>query len=169
MKINVSGAKAEVGTQQLFSLNISAEELAITDGQLNVLNDILVEGSVINNGRVLEVRGTINALIREVCNRCLEEFSLPLTVEFAENFQQTNGLEVDDGEDLTYFEGDYIDIADVVRENLLLAQPLKPLCSENCKGLCPHCGVNLNNTKCDCIRENLDPRLAALQKFLDKK
>ena len=168
MKINVSTAMSAVGSRQTFSLKIRAEELAITHGQLQVVDDILVKGFVINNGRMLEVKGTISALIHEVCNRCLDEFNLPLTVEFEENFRQAGNSEFEDSEDLNYFEGDSIDITEAVRENLLLAQPLKPLCSENCKGLCPHCGVNLNKTVCNCVSENLDPRLAVLERFLKK-
>ena len=168
MKINVSAAMSEVGSCQAFNLKIAAEELAITHGQMQIIDDILVQGVIVNSGRLLEVRGTISTLLREVCTRCLEGFDLPLNVEFEESFQQVGEGESEDNEDLNYFTGNEIDIAEAVRESLLLAQPLKPLCGKNCKGLCPHCGVNLNKTTCKCISENFDPRLIVLKKLLKK-
>jgi uncharacterized protein len=59
-----------------------------------------------------------------------------------------------------------IDLSFGVRESLLLALPMKVLCSEDCKGLCPHCGANLNEESCDCVAETIDPRWAELRKLL---
>ena len=71
-------------------------------------------------------------------------------------------------EDDIEFSGDEIDISDVVRETILLAQPLNNICSPECRGLCLKCGANLNETDCNCDRHVMDPRLAALQDFFKK-
>jgi uncharacterized protein len=71
------------------------------------------------------------------------------------------------GDDLTtaFYRDDQIDLLQLVREQLYLLLPMKPLHSDNCKGLCPNCGTNLNETTCECKIEWEDPRLAPLRKL----
>jgi uncharacterized protein len=68
-------------------------------------------------------------------------------------------------EDLEFslYEGTEVDLSPLIREQVLLALPTRPLCEDDCRGLCPHCGVNLNRTTCECRVENLDPRLEAIR------
>ncbi len=89
-----------------------------------------------------------------------------MEIPFSDNHQQAIDEAIDDEADLAYYTGDEIDIADLVRESLILAEPLKSVCSETCRGLCPHCGINLNTAQCDCQGKLIDPRLAVLQKLL---
>ena len=70
--------------------------------------------------------------------------------------------------DIGFYRGTGLLLEDVLREQLLLAVPLKTLCSEECKGLCPHCGRNLNQGACDCREERSDPRWDALKQVRDK-
>ena len=69
----------------------------------------------------------------------------------------------DDELDLSVYEGDEIDLAPLLREQIILALPTRPLCDEHCKGLCPSCGVNLNLESCRCAATAGDPRLAVLR------
>ncbi len=62
--------------------------------------------------------------------------------------------------------GEHVDLDDLVREQILLALPTRQLCRDDCKGLCPTCGANLNQTTCDCSAEEIDPRFAALAQLL---
>jgi uncharacterized protein len=73
-----------------------------------------------------------------------------------------------DDEEYVYFQGsDFrVDITEPIRQVLILAVPLKPLCAETCRGLCASCGANLNETGCDCKRDNTDPRWEGLKGFL---
>lgn len=73
-------------------------------------------------------------------------------------------------DDLTtaFYKDDTLDLGELMHEQFVLALPMKPLCSETCKGLCPHCGTNLNKGSCDCKPVWTDPRLAALQGLLDR-
>ena len=79
-------------------------------------------------------------------------------------------LEVEE-DDLTtaFYRNDEIDLEQLMREQFYLALPMKPLCGDLCKGLCPACGTNLNKGSCDCKRDWEDPRLAALKSFRSKK
>jgi uncharacterized protein len=68
--------------------------------------------------------------------------------------------------DVTYLEDDQINTDQLLRENLLLSLPLQPLCRDDCRGLCPRCGANLNQEPCGCERPPADPRMDALRKLL---
>ena len=78
-------------------------------------------------------------------------------------------VEVED-DDLTtaFYTNDEIDLGQLVLEQFYLAVPMKPLCRESCRGLCPECGTNLNTGTCSCVREWVDPRLESLRALLDK-
>ena len=73
-----------------------------------------------------------------------------------------------DDEEANRFDGDFIDITELVRDTVLAAQPLSKLCKPDCKGLCPVCGADLNQGDCGCDRFIPDPRMAALQELLAK-
>jgi len=167
MKINVMQAKKEIGGKQVFSFVTSAEKLGISDGQLCDDNKITIDGQVVNNGRVLEVTGTIRFTAHYQCDRCLNDFELFRELSFSEEYQESTET-TDEETDITFFQGDEIDITEFIRETILLAQPLQNICSEDCRGLCIKCGTNLNTAECACDRQIIDPRLAALQKFFDK-
>jgi uncharacterized protein len=114
--------------------------------------------------------GTIRTRLELPCSRCLEAFSWPVDAEFDLRYQphsQNSGegeREVEE-DDLTaaFYENDEIDLGQLMQEQLYLSLPMKPLCSDACKGLCPTCGANLNRETCDCRHEWEDPRLAALK------
>jgi uncharacterized protein len=166
MKINIAQVDKAIGERQSFSFLVPVHALA-GDQELWLRGQVEVAGEVVNNGRSLRVTGTISAESAGVCNRCLSEFASPVTIPFAEDFQKA-GQTTAEG-DLTVYSGEEIDLSELIREAVILAEPLKALCSQDCKGLCPKCGVNLNQTTCSCDRFTVDPRLAALEKLLHKK
>jgi uncharacterized protein len=114
--------------------------------------------------------GRVSTLLELPCSRCLDPFRLPIDAPFdlrylpASEVSSEPEREVDD-EDLetSYYENDTIDLNELMREQFYLALPMKPLCREDCKGLCPQCGTNLNTGSCDCAPEWEDPRLAPLK------
>lgn len=121
------------------------------------------------NGRA-HVRGSIDADVAVDCTRCLEPVAQHLAIEFDDVFVEAAAEPVDpeshvedDELDESLVEDGRIDIADVVREQILLAVPLQIFCSDDCKGLCPQCGGNLNLIDCKCADEDIDPRWAALK------
>lgn len=166
MKINVLQLKKEIGNRQTFEFNTSAEQIAIEGENPWVGSVIKVEGELVNNGRVIAAKGVINTTAKYQCNCCLEEFSLSKEIPFTDTFQQTSDEAIEDEADLAYYSGDEIDIANLVRESIILAEPLKNVCSEKCRGLCPYCGINLNKERCNCQNELIDPRFAVLQQLL---
>jgi uncharacterized protein len=125
----------------------------------------LVEGQI-------RVTGELHTRLEMVCARCLEpvhedisrEFDLfykPLTTMTKEEEER---LKLDDTE-IAFFEGEGMFLADVLAEQVLLALPMKAICRSDCRGLCPQCGVNLNNEECRCESHAADPRIAPLARL----
>jgi uncharacterized protein len=111
------------------------------------------------------VTGPVAGVVSCRCARCLREFEAPLEVELCELFAVPGHLEE---EDVYRVEGDEVDLEPMLRDELTLALPLNPLCSEACKGLCARCGRDLNAGACDCDEDLADPRWAALDALRDK-
>jgi uncharacterized protein len=123
----------------------------------------------------IRVKGSLAATLEVSCARCLEAIAETVKRDFDLLYrpQGTDAgrdeISVTDAEaEIGYYEGEGILLEDVVREQVLLAVPLKVTCRENCKGLCPHCGKNLNEGQCDCTVEIEEPRWAALKEIRGK-
>jgi uncharacterized protein len=116
--------------------------------------------------------GRVQTTLELPCSRCLEPFSWPVDAEFDLRYQpQTANIgegerEVEE-DDLTtaFYVNDEIDLGQLMQEQFYLSLPMKPLCTEDCKGLCPACGTNLNRATCECRTEWEDPRFAALREI----
>ena len=132
-----------------------------------VSEPVLAEGSVRNTAGVLVMQGNISTTIHGICDRCASEFDRK--VEFPIDVVLVTKLESEENEDEWVFplEGDSADLDDIVRTVFVLNLDSKLLCKEDCKGLCPQCGKNLNDGPCNC-RKELDPRFAALKQLLEK-
>lgn len=102
------------------------------------------------------------------CARCLEKYEFELHTDFAIVLapKPAAGQAPDpdeEGADIGYYDGEEIDLSPIVREQIFLALPTRPLCREDCRGLCPHCGANRNENPCDCAEDTGDPRLSVLR------
>ncbi len=124
-------------------------------------------------GGAFKVTGTATTQLELDCGRCLEPFQVPVEAAFDLRYvpaeQNTGEQEREIAEDdltTAYYRDGSLDVIDLLREQFQLALPMKPLCTEACKGLCPECGTNLNRAQCDCTHKWEDPRLAALKGLL---
>lgn len=137
------------------------EDLLLVDiqGKINV--------SVTEDGVVAE--GKIQALTELSCSRCLEPYWQPVTIEFTEIFSAhpIDYAENDLGEQPLPADGS-IDLTPIFRDYALLDIPIRQVCQVDCKGLCPTCGVNLNEKDCGHVQEHIDPRMEGLRALLDK-
>lgn len=128
------------------------------------------------NGDAFGVSGRATTRLAVECSRCVEPFEVPVDLSFnlryvpqAENTGEgEREIEEDDLATAYYREG-LLDLVDLLREQFVLALPMKPLCREDCRGLCPQCGTNLNRTQCECAPTWEDPRLAALKSLLSRE
>lgn len=122
---------------------------------------------------MVEVEGVVQAEVRLTCGRCLTEFVYPLVSEFALTYTgnrpgepptaetQEKQLDADEA-GLIYFRGEEIDLTEGIQEQVILAFPLRPVCREDCRGLCPRCGADLNQGGCPCPPPAADGPFAAL-------
>jgi uncharacterized protein len=169
MKIDITQIRQAIGACQSFSFLCSVNDLQGDDQSFWLNGDIEVQGKIVNSGRFLDLSGTVKGKARKTCDRCLKEFDFTVETSFLEHYREcdekTSHTEDDDAQCI---QGDEIDISEVVRDNLIMAEPIKTVCWEDCRGLCPKCGVDLNITKCSCEHEDIDPRLAALKALLNK-
>lgn len=124
-------------------------------------------------GATYTVTGRVDTKLRLECGRCLEPFDVPVDSTFTVRYvpaQENMGdaeREVDEDDLITsYYHNEMLELGDLMREQFELALPMKPLCSDACKGLCPECGTNLNTGTCDCTPKWEDPRLAPLKGLL---
>jgi uncharacterized protein len=118
-------------------------------------------------GREIFFRGSFAGILEGRCSRCLRSYSFPLNKEFdfvLSPDPSKSGRKVEElkREDLglSYYSSDEINLAPLLREQVILALPTRPLCKENCRGLCCGCGVNLNDEPCACMTSSADPRMA---------
>ena len=110
------------------------------------------------------------------CSRCVEPFEVPVDAAFELRYvpqdENAGQGEIEVGEDelaTAFYREGMVDLIELLREQFVLALPMKPLCSEACRGLCPECGTNLNRTQCTCAPKWEDPRLAPLKSLLTKE
>ena len=122
------------------------------------------EGRIFNEAGILHLEGTLTAEMLCVCDRCGEEFESLKEMDLNATIVEEN---TEDDPELFELEGNEIDLDEVLSTCFILDMETKFLCREDCKGLCPTCGKNLNHGACGC-RKSLDPRFAVLEQLLDK-
>jgi uncharacterized protein len=126
---------------------------------------------VTKTGDTLFIKGKLSAIIDIDCSRCLEETKLPLGTDFSYTLipakaENEEDLEIKEEElEISHYQGDFIDLTPIICEQIILQIPIKALCSEECKGLCPQCGTNLNASSCKCHLDFVDSRMAVLKNF----
>jgi uncharacterized protein len=172
MQVNVS--------QQLKSPVGSVREYDVSEVSdiLGTGNDTMVKGKVkfTRTNRGILVQGTLKSEVPVECSRCLRVIDYPLTINIEEEFFPL--IDVNTGTPLqmpgepgsfTIDEHHMLDLSEAIRQNALLAIPMKPLCRQNCAGLCPRCGKDLNEGQCDCPEDEIDPRWSKLANLVTVK
>jgi len=148
----------------------SLRSYALDEGPLRLGDDVEVDflrGTLrlTHTNEGILARAEIVTQVSLECVRCLEPFSLKLSLDLTERFLPASALAL--AEEAFPIEANNIVVFDEpVRQAILLALPMRPLCSPNCRGLCSQCGQNLNTGQCNCQEEEIDPRLAVLKQLL---
>ena len=157
-------------SQRPFDFSLRAADIDLEDVDLRLAGDVRVRGEISKRSAQLEVKGSISAAAELDCTRCLEPVSQDLNFEFAVSFVAPENFATDkereiaaEDLDIDVLESDRINLAEVVREQILLNLPEQVFCKEDCKGLCQKCGANRNLIDCRCDSDETDPRWAALK------
>ena len=133
---------------------------------LRFLKPVSLKGTLLNIGGSIELSAKVETVIEFDCDRCCETLNEEFEAEFTEILRKEDFDSDDKNPDAIYYQGNSVDLDDIVLNNIILALPSKHLCSEDCKGLCPTCGKNLNFGKCDCESTPTDPRFDVLDSLL---
>ncbi|MBX3293636.1 MAG: DUF177 domain-containing protein [Acidobacteria bacterium] len=166
MKINLDHVSVQ---PRQIDESFGQEEVRLDD-DAKLVGEAVFSGTVRKEGVRVFVEGNVTADVELPCSRCLEATTFTINEDFVDvlvdaEYEPTDAeLQVtDDGLDESLVVGGEVELAELARERILLELPEICLCSDDCKGLCPKCGVNWNIDSCDCSGRETDPRWAALQ------
>lgn len=171
MRIELASLENGKGT---FAHTYAQDEFVLADDRVSLLEPPAVSGNIRQAGRRVHLSGRVTARAQAECDRCLKLVELPIDSHFKleyvtpEDYRAQQAVELTEEDlDLSVFDGEAIDIDELVTEELLLAVPDHVLCSEGCKGMCAVCGVNKNSLECGCEATEIDPRWAELKKLVN--
>jgi uncharacterized protein len=144
------------------------------DGEMfRIVAPVSLAFEIVKDAQQFRLAGLVQTTLELPCGRCLEPLTWPVAAAFdlryqpvAEHLNAGTGPDREIEEDdlsTAFYENDEIDLGQLMQEQFHLSLPMKPLCRDECRGLCPVCGTNLNGTACSCTRAWEDPRLAVLK------
>ena len=165
MKLNLREIIAVPGKGADFACKLETEGLDFPS-ILRYVSAPYAQGRVFNEAGVLRLEGEIRTDMLCVCDRCTAEFETEKLTPLSAVIVEKNDDNADDPE-LFYLDGDEIDLSEILSTLFILDMDTKFLCREDCRGLCPRCGKNLNLGECRCGKQT-DPRFAVLEQLLDK-
>lgn len=163
MIVGISDASAAMGRGISFSFVTTAKELDAALENCKIEGTVKVTGEIFYTGAAYRLKGVVCCKKLAVCDRCLDHFSSREKYEFDEEVRRT------DDESGLFILDDKIDISPLIRDILLVFQPICNICHTDCLGLCPKCGANLNKGECGCDYKTVDPRFAALEQLLKER
>lgn len=153
-----------------FAHRYEPEEIVLDEEHARLTKPPEISGRASRKEHEVRLRGKITASAEVDCDRCLKSVAVPIETEFdvkyipAVDYRASEAAELQE-EDLSvsFFEGETIDLDDLIREQVLLALPVRALCGDDCEGLCPTCGADRNIDSCDCDSREIDPRWEGLK------
>lgn len=163
MKLNISKISGSPSGNLPFEFELDLSALDFPQVEA-AEGPLIARGQVRNVAGALELNGTLDVNMSCICDRCLRRYelknNLPVTAYLA------NELQDEENPDIFLINGDEVDLDEVFTTAFVLSMDSKFICGEDCEGLCPKCGANLNDGPCGCTQE-IDSRLAVLEQLLD--
>lgn len=166
--------KSPAGTVLKAELD-DADELVLEDGEATLAGPVTGHVRLHRTNQGIYVDGNAVVTVALTCTRCLDSFSTTYTLPLHEQFYPTidieTGVPLPPPDDELSFPIDHnhlLDLREAIRQNLVLALPLNTICKEDCAGLCPQCGHNLNEGPCNCVPEQHDARFDSLRALLEQ-
>ncbi|MCF8010667.1 MAG: DUF177 domain-containing protein [Clostridiales bacterium] len=169
LKLDIKKLKEEKGGQEHFDINSYLPDFVEGDYKITFAGPAGLSIDMTNSNAGILMTGKVTVKVYLNCDRCLAPFEYQVNTKLFETYyDEENAVSraQKEAEEFIPFSGDEIDIQPEVIEAIILAMPVKALCKEDCKGLCPLCGTNLNYETCDCQQEKIDPRLSKLKELL---
>ena len=157
--------------------DFTEEELGVASHISALQRPVHSELQVSLLGEQIRVEGVLEADVELTCSRCLKTFESSIEKKFELDYRPDPILEEEGEEfsltysdlDIGFYRDQQLDVSALISEQVVLEIPMKPVCREECKGLCDQCGADLNEEGCDCQPRSVDPRLAVLAELKKKK
>lgn len=161
---NLEGGKGD------FAHIYQPEDLNPVDDRISLTEPATITGKVRLAGNEVFVNGHVETRAKVECDRCLQPVEMPVNSDFeleyitGSEYESSPVAELTEAEmSVSVFDGEAIDVDEIVKEQIVLAVPTRMLCREDCKGICPECGSDRNTGACSCSTSDIDPRWAALK------
>ena len=162
MELNAASELKLVGQIGRAHLSEALPPVELSGREIVLAEPVDVDVSYSFDGEGINVVGTLASSVRMNCTRCNEEFVEKFSVDFKERFLKISEEEADELDCYTY-SGEIVSLDKMVQDIILLNAPIYGVCRPDCKGLCPVCGADLNQTQCSCQRDGDDSPFAALK------
>ncbi len=159
MEMPISQILGKSGASQEVSFSENWKEIAGYPDVVVFLEPVKIEGILTNESGIMVLEATGQTEVELQCSRCLAPIQVKINFKLNEKFTSAGIF----NEETENFSGDCINLTDVIRRNMIAAMPIKVLCKEDCKGLCPKCGQDLNQKECGCDTTYFDPRFESLR------
>lgn len=141
----------------------------------NLISPVMAQLRIQKIGPEVMVKGNLTVDLQLQCSRCLKDFKRSLSVPVDVVYHPIAELKGEDKcelnsekLDMGFYSGEELELLDLIKEQIMLNLPMKPLCSDSCKGICPQCGTDLNAGNCGCNTRDIDPRFEVLKKLLER-
>ena len=164
---NLEGGKGD------FAHVYQPDDLNPVDERISLTQPATVSGKVRLAGNEVFVNGHVETRAQVECDRCLKPVEIPVNTDFAleyitgSEYESVETAELTEAEmSVSVFDGEAIDVDEIVKEQIVLAVPTRMLCRDDCKGICPECGADRNTGDCSCTTNDIDPRWAALKNLI---
>jgi len=153
---------------------LSPEQVTLDSETFFIEDPLQVDVTLSNEDGTITATGSYRGTLELVCGRCLTRYAEPLSGDFEALFLPTDEERrraKEEADEPIYFgviEDNAIDVGSIVRQDILVQCPMRPLCDEDCEGLCSECGANLNEKDCGHDSGNIDPRLSKLEEIAEE-
>ena len=171
MIINISELLSTTGKSETYSVPVEAEKLLIHGQHYEFAHKEPVKLTVANIGiKEISIDGIIKVVVNIPCDRCLQDVPADFSFDFHKeiDMNQSDEDRINELDETCYIDHSSLDVDLLVYSELLVRFPMKTLCKEDCRGICPVCGHNLNKSECGCSRESADPRMSVIQDIFNK-
>lgn len=166
MLINLTELFSVEGKEKTYTAVIDMDSFPAPGGACEIVSKMPAVLRIRNLGsKKLLLEGRTELTLRMPCSRCLEPVDVPFALELSQelDLSKTEEERAENLDEQPYLDGYYLDVDQLIGNELLLNLPMKVLCREDCRGICNRCGVNLNHGACSCERSSPDPRMSVIQ------
>ena len=166
MLINLTELFSIEGKEKAYTVAIDMERLQAPGGAYEIISKMPVVLQIRNLGnKKLLLKGKTNVMLSMPCSRCLEPVNIPFELDLYHelDLSRTGEERAENLDEQPYLDGYYLDVDQLIGNELLLNLPMKVLCKDDCRGICNQCGINLNQGTCSCERGSPDPRMSIIQ------